>query len=63
MKKAFVSMASLDSVEIICPCGASIVGEGDRIAEFKRQHRAHTDGTCDHSITADGMRACVQKDL
>jgi hypothetical protein len=38
-------ISNLDSVTRRCPCGASISGQGERIAEWTERHLAHCDGT------------------
>jgi hypothetical protein len=59
-KKPMISFCDLDSVTFICPCGASIVGEGDSISRFIKNHKKHTNGKCRDTITDDGMRAFAQ---
>lgn len=53
----FFALVNRDSVEVFCPCGASIEGEGNIISEFKKKHAAHTDGTYSETITSDGLKA------
>jgi len=48
---------NLDSVDVRCPCGASVSGEGEPIERFIKDHKAHTNGFCEETVTADGARA------
>src|SRR5262245_6115392 len=57
MTRQMRSLVNLDSVTMICPCGASVTGEGDIITDFVEAHRDHTDGTCLEETTDDGARA------
>lgn len=56
-KKPFMSYVDMDSVTVICPCGARITGEGDCVSNFKKLHLHHTTGETKETITADGRRA------
>jgi hypothetical protein len=56
MKMPFTQFTDLDSVTILCPCGASITGEGQEITKFKSDHKEHTDLEIEETITDDGMR-------
>ncbi len=40
----FKAVVRIDSVEVECPCGAIIVGEGECIMQFKAEHLSHTNG-------------------
>ena len=60
-KQPFIQYTNLDSVTIECPCGETIIGEGDEITKFQRAHKKHTNGKCNNQITDDGMR-CLSED-
>lgn len=59
-KQPMTSFVDLDSVTIKCPCGASITGEGECIAEFFKSHKPHSNGTCCETITDDGARVMIK---
>ena len=53
--------ANYDSVDVKCPCGASISGEGTSISVFIDAHKPHTNGKCVNTCTDDGARAYDKK--
>lgn len=55
-KKHFTEFCDLDSVTLICPCGARIIGEGEKIEKFRQEHKDHTNKKVDGWITDNGMK-------
>ncbi|MDX9798573.1 MAG: hypothetical protein RBT05_06940 [Bacteroidales bacterium] len=55
-KKPFTLFVDLDYVTVKCPCGASVIGEGEKITLFYEKHREHTNGKVKERITDNGMR-------
>lgn len=54
MKKApFNSFMFLDYLEVRCPCGESIKGEGQIIENFFKTHKKHTNGKCQENVMGE----------
>jgi len=60
-KQPMRATVDLDSVTYICPCGASVTGEGQVITDFVRHHKPHSNGKVEEFISDDGMR-CLHSD-
>lgn len=58
-KPRMQAFVNADSVLYRCPCGDSIEGEGEPIRRFIAEHKTHTNGWCQETITPDGARFCT----